>query len=99
MRTCVVAPTDIPKKSSARRFADDMECKSDVISTVVNSFVASDNECVECFDDAGIFANSNNFRRSFQRCIERRRIKGIYVTIRGDRVFLVRKGVLDDEDN
>lgn len=101
MHTCSIAPTDIPRKRSVRKISDGADAgynKHDLVSVVINSFIASDDECIECFDDAGVFANSNNFRKSFQNCIKRRRIKGIYATIRGNRVFLVREGVLEDED-
>ena len=77
---------DIPKKT--RRVTS---CQSDIVSRTVMQFMFGDDDCAELFDDGGIWANSNNFRRSFQSYLDDHNIKDIIVTIRGDRVFLIKR--------
>ncbi|MBR5355768.1 MAG: hypothetical protein IK121_02480 [Lachnospiraceae bacterium] len=77
---------DIPKKT--KRVGPVL---GDLVSTTVNAFIASEHECAEIVDDWGVWANSNNFRRSFQSYLDDHNIKQIMVTIRGDRVFLIKE--------
>ena len=81
---------DVPKKTKRANIGF-----GDVVSKTVHNFMASDDECIELIDDTGIWANSNNFRRSFQSYLDDHNIKKVNVTIRGDRVFLLK--IIDEE--
>lgn len=66
---------------------------SQVCKTVMN-FIESSAVCIEVIDNEGLWANSNNFRRSFQAYVDSRQLRScITVTIRGNRVFLIKKSL------
>lgn len=67
--------------------------KKRVVRDTVESFKRSSARNIEIIDDEGLWANSNNFRRSFQSYLDAHDITSICVTIRGNRVFLMKNRV------
>lgn len=65
--------------------------KKRVVKDTIDSFKRSSARNIEIIDDEGLWANSNNFRRSFQSYIDAHDITSITVTIRGNRVFLIKE--------
>lgn len=64
--------------------------KRALIKETVENFKRSSAKNIEVIDDEGLWANSNNFRRSFQNYLDNNYIITISVTIRGNRVFLMK---------
>lgn len=64
--------------------------KGKEIEKVVDNFIKSNANSIEIIDDENLWDNSNNFRRSFQSYLNTNCITAIAVTIRGDRVFLIK---------
>lgn len=64
--------------------------KGKEIKKIVDDFIKSTANSIEIIDDENLWDNSNNFRRSFQRYLNAHCITAIAVTIRGDRVFLIK---------
>ena len=73
------------------RICVDKKIKKKIIVETIDSFKRSSAICIEVIDDEGLWANSNNFRRSFQSYLERYHHDSILVTIRGNRVFLIKR--------
>ena len=74
------------------RARSDKKLQAITVEETVQNFVRSSRKCVEVIDDEGLWANSNNFRRSFQSYVDSRRLRScITVTIRGNRVFLIKE--------
>ena len=65
--------------------------KGKEIKKIVDDFIKSTANSIEVIDDENLWDNSNNFRRSFQRYLNTHYITAIAVTIRGNRVFLVKE--------
>ena len=65
--------------------------KHTLIKETVENFKRSSMRNIEVIDDEGLWANSNNFRRSFQSYLDNNYITAISVTIRGNRVFLIKE--------
>lgn len=76
---------DIPLKQKGYKRTKGKEVKK-----IVDNFIKSTANSVEVIDDENLWDNSNNFRRSFQRYLNAHYITAIAVTIRGDRVFLIK---------
>lgn len=64
--------------------------KGKEIEKIVENFKKSNANSIEVIDDENLWDNSNNFRRGFQRYLNSHYITAIAVTIRGDRVFLIK---------
>jgi hypothetical protein len=64
--------------------------KKCIVKDTVESFKRSSARNIEVIDDEGLWTNSNNFRRSFQAYLNAHDITSMYVTIRGNRVFLIK---------
>ena len=64
--------------------------KRNLVSDTVERFMRSSRKSVELIDDDGLWSNSNNFRRSFQSYLNTNCITEVVVTIRGNRVFLIK---------
>lgn len=65
--------------------------RKNAIRNIINAFIASNHQAVEVFYDECEYANTNNFRKSFQNTLDSMNITSIHVTIRGNRVFLVKE--------
>ena len=83
-----VKANEIPKA----RIKVDAKIKRVLIEETIENFKRSSARNIEVIDDEGLWANSNNFRRSFQNYIDHHEIESIQVTIRGNRVFFI-KGI------
>lgn len=81
-----IRKNEIPKA----RIKVDTKIKRALIEETVENFKKSSARNIEVIDDEGLWANSNNFRRSFQSYIDRHSINSVSVTIRGNRVFLMK---------
>lgn len=85
-------PTNVPRMYERRE--NNRKMQSTQVRRTVEEFVQSSAICIEVIDNEGLWANSNNFRRSFQSYVDSRRLRSrIIVTIRGNRVFLIKKGL------
>lgn len=92
MITRKINPTDVPPMYE--RIKHNKKLQSSQVRKTVMSFIESGAICIEVIDNEGLWANSNNFRRSFQAYVDSRRLRSrIIVTIRGNRVFLIKKGL------
>lgn len=65
--------------------------KRRIVKDTVQNFTRCSARCIEIIDDEGLWANSNNFRRSFQNYLDINCIESVIVTIRGNRVFLIKE--------
>jgi len=82
---------NVPQKYDMKE--KDKRHQSIQVRKTVEDFVQSSAICIEVIDNEGLWANSNNFRRSFQSYVDSRRLRSrIIVTIRGNRVFLIKGG-------
>lgn len=80
---------DLPQKYERRE--KNKKQQSTQVRRTVEEFIQSSAICIEVIDNEGLWANSNNFRRSFQSYVDSRRLRSyITVTIRGNRVFLIK---------
>lgn len=86
MITKRIKTEDIPLK---QRGYDHKKGKG--IEKVVDNFMKSTANSVEVIDDEGLWDNSNNFRRGFQKYLNTNNITAVAVTIRGNRVFLIKE--------
>lgn len=72
--------------------ANNRKLQAITVKETIQNFIRSSRKCIEVIDDEGLWANSNNFRRSFQHYVDYHGYrKSIEVTIRGNRVFLIKK--------
>lgn len=76
---------DIPLKQKGYKRTKGKEVKK-----IVDNFIKSTANSVEVIDDENLWDNSNNFRRGFQMYLNSHNITAVAVTIRGDRVFLIK---------
>jgi len=65
--------------------------KKRIVKDTVQNFTRCSAQCIEVIDDEKLWANSNNFRRSFQNYLDINCIESMTVTIRGNRVFLIKE--------
>jgi hypothetical protein len=92
MITRRINPVNIPRMHEKREFNRKLQSKQ--VCQTVEDFIDSSMISIEVIDNEGLWANSNNFRRSFQQYVDSRRLRSrIIVTIRGNRVFLIKKGL------
>ena len=81
--------TCVPQKYERRK--SNKKIQSEQVRCTVINFIDSQAICIEVIDNEGLWANSNNFRRSFQSYVDSHRLRSrITVTIRGNRVFLIK---------
>ena len=81
-----VKADDIPPA----KVQNDTKLKKSIVKDTIESFRASSANAIEVIDDEHLWANSNNFRRSFQSYLNNNNITSAFVTIRGNRVFLIK---------
>ncbi len=67
--------------------------KARLVRETTENFLRSSSKSIELIDDEGLWANSNNFRRSFQSYLDNHYIESAFVTIRGNRVFLIKRNL------
>lgn len=92
MITRKINPVNIPKMYERKEYSRKLQSKQ--VCQTVKDFIDSNMISIEVIDNEGLWANSNNFRRSFQSYVDSRRLRSrIIVTIRGNRVFLIKKGL------
>lgn len=85
-------PIDVPRMYERRE--NNRRAQSTQVRKTVMNFIESSAICIEVIDNEGLWANSNNFRRSFQSYVDGHRLRSrVIVTIRGNRVFLIKKGL------
>ncbi len=82
MRTKAIKKNEIPGKTISKRDRQ--------IYEILKGFSYSYDECIEVIDDENAYANGNNLRRAIQYFIALHGF-GMDVTIRGDRVFVIKK--------
>lgn len=78
------------KEIPAANIPVNSKIKRELIKETVENFRRSSAKNIEVIDDEKLWANSNNFRRSFQSYIDHHEIESVQVTIRGNRVFLMK---------